>query len=67
MVAKNVSLAVRQDPEIYENYVSNAIAKDYTMWTVYDNKVFRDQARAILDLAIDCSASAFTAYSNVHA
>jgi hypothetical protein len=29
MVAKNVSLAVRQDPEIYENFVSNAVAKDY--------------------------------------
>lgn len=67
MVAKNVSLAVRKDPEIYENFVSSAIAKDYVLWTVYDNKVFNDQARAIIDLAIDCSASSFAAYSNVHA
>src|SRR3954470_5211687 len=47
MVAKTVSLAVRKDPEIYDNPVSNAVAKDFVMWTVYDNKVFRDQARAI--------------------
>jgi len=67
VIAKNISLAVRQDPEIYENFVSGAIAKDYTMWTVYDNKVFKDQARAIIDLALDCSASSFTAYSPVHA
>jgi hypothetical protein len=67
MVGKNVSLAVRKDPSIYENFVSGAVAKDYTMWTVYDNKVFRDQARAIIDLAVLCSASSFTAYSNVHA
>lgn len=66
-VAKNVSLAVRQDPEIYENFVSNAVAKDYTMWTVYDNKVFRDQARASIDLAVRCDATSFTTYSNVHA
>jgi hypothetical protein len=67
MVGKNVSLAVRKDPSIYENFVSNSVAKDYTMWTVYDNKVFRDQARAIIDLAVLCSASSFTAYTNVHA
>lgn len=67
MVGKNVSLAVRKDPGIYENFVSNSVAKDYTMWTVYDNKVFRDQARAIIDLAVLCSASSFTAYSNIHA
>lgn len=67
MVAKNVSLAVRKDPEIYENFVSNAIAKDYVMWTVYDNKVFRDQARAIIDFLVRCDAASFTAYSNVHA
>lgn len=67
MVAKNVSLAVRQDPEIYENFVSNSVAKDYVMWTVYDNKVFIDQARAIIDFPIDCSATSFAAYSNVHA
>lgn len=67
MVGKNVSLAVRKDPSIYENSVSNSVAKDFTMWTVYDNKVFIDQARAIIDLAVRCDASSFTAYSNVHA
>lgn len=67
MVSKNISLAVRQDPVIYENFVSNAVAKDYVMWTVYDNKVFIDQARAIIDLAILCSSTAFAVYSNVHA
>ena len=67
IIGKNVSLAVRQDPEIYENYVSGAIAKDYTMWTVYDNKVWKDQKRAIIDLALDCSASSFNTYSNVRA
>lgn len=67
MIAKNVSLAIRQDPEIYENFVSNSIAKDYTLWTVYDNKVFNDQARAIIVLAVDCSATSFAAYSPVHA
>lgn len=67
MVGKNVSLAVRKDPGIYENPVSNSVARDYVMWTVYDNKVFRDQARAIIDLAVLASASSFTAYSNVHA
>jgi hypothetical protein len=66
MVAKNVSLAVRKDPEIYENPVSGAIARDYTMWTVYDNKVFKDQARAIIDLAVRCDTG-FTTYSPVHA
>lgn len=65
-VAKNVSLAVRQDPEIYENFVSAAIAKDYTMWTVYDNKIFKDQARAWIDFCILVSSSMAT-YSNVHA
>lgn len=67
MVGKNVSLAVRKDPQMYENPVSNSVARDYIMWTVYDNKVFRDQARAIIDLAVLCSASSFTAYTNVHA
>lgn len=67
MVGKNVSLAVRQEPEMYENPVSSSIARDYVMWTVYDNKVFIDQARAIIDLAVLCSAASFTAYSNVHA
>ncbi len=66
-VAKNVSLAVRKDPEIYENFVSGAVAKDYTMWTVYDNKVFIDQARASIDLAVRADATSFAAYSNVHA
>jgi hypothetical protein len=36
------------------------------MWTVYDNKVFQDQARAIIALACRCDTG-FTAYSNVHA
>ncbi len=67
MVGKNVSLAVRKDPSIYENPVSNSVARDYVMWTVYDNKVFVDQARAIIDLVVLCSASNFIAYSNVHA
>lgn len=67
VIAKNVSLAIRQNPDIYENFVSGAVAKDYVMWTVYDNKVFRDQARAIIALAVRCDATAFTAYSNVHA
>jgi hypothetical protein len=67
MVAKNVSLAIRKDPNIKDNPVSNSIATDYIMWTVYDNKVFIDQARAIIDFVIDCSATSFAAYSNVHA
>jgi hypothetical protein len=67
MVAKNVSLAVRKDPSIYDNPVSNSIARDYVMWTVYDNKVFRDQARAIIALKVRCDAASFAAYSNVHA
>lgn len=67
MVGKNVSLAVRKDPGIYENFVSNAVAKDYVMWTVYDNKVFVDQARAIIDLCVRCDSSNFATYSNVHA
>jgi hypothetical protein len=67
MVAKNVSLAIRQEPDIYENPVSGKIARDYTMWTVYDNKVFIDQARAIIALSVRCDATSFTAYSPVHA
>lgn len=67
MVGKNVSLAVRKDPTIYENFVSGSVAKDFTMWTVYDNKVFIDQKRAIIDLAVRCDASSFSAYSNIHA
>lgn len=67
MVAKNVSLAVRQDPKMYENSVSNSVAKDYVMWTVYDNKVFQDQARAIIDVAVRCDSTSFSAYSNIHA
>jgi hypothetical protein len=66
-IGKNVSLAVRQDPEIYENPVSGKIARDYTMWTVYDNKVFQDQARAHIVLKARADASSFAAYSNVHA
>jgi hypothetical protein len=67
MVGKNVSLAVRKDPSMKENPVSNSVATDHIMWTVYDNKVFRDQARAIIDLAVRCDSSSFTAYSNIHA
>jgi hypothetical protein len=66
-IAKNVSLAVRQDPEIYENPVSGKIARDYTMWTVYDNKVFQDQARATIVLKVRADAAGFAAYSNIHA
>jgi hypothetical protein len=65
VIAKNVCLAIRQEPEIYENPVSQKIARDYVMWTVYDNKVFRDQARAIIALSV--AANSFTSYSNVHA
>lgn len=67
MVAKNISLAVRKDPTMYENPVSNSVARDYVMWTVYDNKVFTDQARAIIDLAVRCDGSDFTSYSTVQA
>jgi hypothetical protein len=67
VVAKNVSLAIRQNPKMYENFVSEKVAKDYVMWTVYDNKVFRDQSRAIIALAVRCDATSFTAYSPVHA
>jgi hypothetical protein len=67
VIGKNICLAVRKEPDIYENPVSGAIARDYTMWTVYDNKVFIDQARAIIDLSVRSDATAFTAYSNVHA
>lgn len=67
IIAKNVCLAIRKDPEIYDNPVSNSIARDYVLWTVYDNKVFQDQARAIISLAIDCSAGSFATYSQVHA
>ena len=66
-IAKNVSLAVRQDPQIYENQVSGKIARDYTMWTVYDNKVFQDQARASIVLKVRADAASFAAYSKVHA
>ncbi len=66
-IGKNVSLAVRKDPGIYENPVSGAIARDYTMWTVYDSKMFTDQARAVIKVSVRCDATSFTAYSNVHA
>lgn len=66
-IAKNISLAVRKDPEIYENFVSNSVAKDYTLWTVYDNKVFNDQQRALISLLVRSDDVGFTAYSNVHA
>jgi hypothetical protein len=65
VIAKNVCLAIRQEPEIYENPVSQKVARDYVMWTVYDNKVFQDQARAIIALSV--AANGFTTYSNVHA
>lgn len=67
VIGKNVCLAVRKEPEIYENPVSGKVAKDYVMWTVYDNKVFIDQARAIINLKVRCDATSFAAYSNVHA
>ncbi len=67
VIAKNVCLAIRQEPTIYENFVSEKVAKDYVLWTVYDNKVFIDQSRAIIDLAVRCDATSFTAYSPVHA
>jgi hypothetical protein len=65
VIAKNVCLAIRKEPEIYENPVSGKIARDYVMWTVYDNKVFQDQARAIIALSL--ASSSFNTYSNVHA
>jgi hypothetical protein len=67
MVGKNVCLAVRQDPEIYENSVSLKVARDYVMWTVYDSNVFIDQARAIIDVKVRCDASSFAQFTNVHA
>jgi hypothetical protein len=67
VIAKNVSLAIRKEPEIYENPVSQKIARDYVMWTVYDNKVFADQSRAIIALPVRCDSTSFATYSNVHA
>lgn len=67
IVGKNVSLAVRKDPSIYDNPVAGKVARDYCMWTVYDNKVFRDQARAIIVLKVRCDATSFATYSNVRA
>jgi hypothetical protein len=65
VIAKNVCLAIRKEPDIYENPVSRKVGRDYVMWTVYDNQVFQDQARAIIKLSIACST--FTTYSPVHA
>jgi len=68
MVAKNVSLAVRKDPEIKQRPTPSAvISDDFIMWTVYDNKVFTDQARAIIDFVVRCDSASFAAYSNIHA
>lgn len=67
VIGKNVCLAIRKEPEIYENFVSNSVARDYVMWTVYDSKVFRDQSRAIIALPVRCDATSFAAYSNVQA
>lgn len=67
VIGKNVCLAIRKEPEIYENFVDGKVARDYVMWTVYDNKVFIDQARAIIALPVRCDATSFAAYSNVHA
>lgn len=67
VIAKNLSAAIRQEPEIYDNPVGRAVARDYVMWTVFDGKVFLDQARAIIDLWCRCDATAFNTYSNVHA
>jgi hypothetical protein len=66
-IAKNISLAVRKDPELYDNPVSNSIARDHVMWTVYDNKVFNDQARALITLKVRSDDTGFAAYSPVHA
>lgn len=67
VIAKNVALAIRKEPDIFENPVSRKVGRDYVMWTVYDNKVFQDQARAIIRLAVRCDATSFTSYSNVMA
>jgi hypothetical protein len=66
-IGKNVSLAVRQDPEFWHDKVDGKIAENHVMWTVYDNKVFQDQARAHIVLKARADASSFAAYSNVHA
>jgi hypothetical protein len=65
VIAKNVCLAIRKEPDIYENPVSRKVGRDYVMWTVYDNKVFQDQARAIIKFSIACST--MNTYSPVHA
>jgi hypothetical protein len=67
VIGKNICLAIRKEPEIYDNPVGQKVARDYIMWTVYDNKVFLDQSRAIIALPVRCDATGFAAYSNVRA
>lgn len=65
VIAKNVCLAIRQEPEFWHDKVDGKVAENHVLWTVYDNKVFRDQARAIINFPVVCSS--FNTYSNVHA
>jgi hypothetical protein len=65
VIAKNVCLAIRQEPEFWHDKVEGKVAENHVLWTVYDNKVFQDQARAIIKLSMACST--MTTYSNVHA
>jgi hypothetical protein len=65
VIAKNVCLAIRQEPEFWHDKVDGKVAENHVLWTVYDNNVFRDQARAIIALAVKCDG--MNTYSNVHA
>ena len=57
-LSKSISLVIQKNPSLEENPVSGKIGRDYIAWTVYGEKVFKDQAPQIVELAV--LSSAFT-------
>ena len=57
-VSNSVAMCLQGTPRLKLNPVSNAVATDYVTWTYFGLKVFKTQAKQLIDVQIN--ATGFT-------
>lgn len=63
-VSNSVAMCLQGTPRLKMNPVSNAVATDYVTWTYFGLKVFKTQAKQLIDVQI--AATGFTAPLNTN-
>lgn len=61
----SISVIMQMRPNIFENPVSAAVARDYVIWNLWGRKVFNDQAQQLVDVQLDASKFSVTNVPNL--